>query len=163
MTELTHARLLEALDYSIVSGRFYWRIAIPAKKIKPGDRAGYIGGNGYAYLGFARKCYCLHRLAWFHVTGEWPPHDVDHVNGAPLHNQFINLRAVTHQVNLQNKRRPNSNSSTGFLGVHKNKKRFGAKIVVDGVQIHLGTYDTPEEAHQAHLDAKRQAHEGCTL
>lgn len=47
-------------------------------------------------------------------------------------------------------------SNTGFHGVVKNKKRFSARISIDGVKHHLGTYDTPEEAYQVYLKARSE-------
>ena len=38
-------------------------------------------------------------------------------------------------------------------GVHPIRNRFKSKIQVGGKQRHLGTYDTPEEAHKAYLCA----------
>jgi len=45
-------------------------------------------------------------------------------------------------------------NTTGFQGVHKNKKRFSAQLHRNGKTAHLGTFDTPEEAHEAYLKAK---------
>jgi hypothetical protein len=38
-----------------------------------------------------------------------------------------------------------------------------ASIRVLKKQIYLGTYDTPELAHAAYLDAKRKMHVGSTI
>ena len=44
------------------------------------------------------------------------------------------------------KRKISSRNSTGFTGVSKDKKRFMARIRIDGKQKHLGTFDSPKEA-----------------
>lgn len=39
------------------------------------------------------------------------------------------------------------------IGVYRRAKRFGAKTIVRGRPVNLGTFDTPEEAHIAYLRA----------
>jgi hypothetical protein len=105
----------------------------------------------------------VHRLAWMYVYGKWPRNDIDHINGNPLDNRIENLRDVTELGNNQNLRRPKKGNISGFLGVAPNHSRWLAKITVSGKQIYLGTYNTPEEAHQAYLAAKRVLHSTCTI
>lgn len=52
---------------------------------------------------------------------------------------------------------PYKGNSTGFRGVVKNKKtgRYSATIFFKGKITRLGTYDTPEEASAAYLEAKK--------
>jgi hypothetical protein len=38
------------------------------------------------------KPYLAEHLAWLYVTGEWPKHAIDHVNGDTLDNRWENLR-----------------------------------------------------------------------
>jgi hypothetical protein len=44
------------------------------------------------------------------------------------------------------KRKISSRNTSGFTGVSKDKKRFMARIRIDGKQKHLGTFDSPKEA-----------------
>lgn len=105
-----------------------------------------------------------HRLAWLYVYGEWPNGDIDHIDGDRLNNRIANLRDVSRRVNLENQRRPKACNKSGFLGVKTFRdQRFQARIQVRGVQLHLGTFDTPHEAHAAYVAAKRNLHQGCTL
>ena len=46
-----------------------------------------------------------------------------------------------------------NNNTSGFRGVNKRKKRWSAVIHVDKKRIHLGTYDTAEEASHAYEKA----------
>ena len=48
------------------------------------------------------------------------------------------------------KRKLSSRNTTGYTGVSKNRKRFQAKIRIDGNRKSLGTYDTPKEAALAY-------------
>lgn len=109
--------------------------------------------------------YMEHRVAWALTTGEWPSKDIDHINGDTQDNRLENLREVDHQENLQNQRRAQvSNKSSGLLGVAaRSNGRWDARIGINGKNLHLGCYDTPEEAHQAYLAAKRARHAGCTI
>jgi hypothetical protein len=53
-----------------------------------------------------------------------------------------------------------SNNKTGYRGVTLNQKtgRYSANITIAKHMYYLGTFDTPEEAHRAYLDAKEQLH-----
>ena len=44
------------------------------------------------------------------------------------------------------KRKRQSNNSSGYTGVSKNKRRFKAEIRIKGKRTHLGTFDTTREA-----------------
>jgi len=103
-------------------------------------------------------------MAWLYMTGSWPAAEIDHRNGNKSDNRWENLRDVQPVVNQQNKRRAQSNSKTGFLGVMvSGDGRFCARIRVNGRNKHLGSFRSPELAHAAYLMAKRELHEGGTL
>ena len=50
------------------------------------------------------------------------------------------------------------NNSTGYRGVYqtRNKKRWRVAIGFYGENIHLGVYDTPEEAARVYDDAAKR-------
>lgn len=79
------------------------------------------------------------RLTRF-LTGE---HNVDHVNSNPLDNRRVNLRSATPTQQSAN-RRPVGNRR--FKGVYVQGHRYRARI--NGV--HIGMYDTPEDAARAY-------------
>lgn len=157
---IDHSRLLDIIDYSPKTGLFRWR---PRSGVRKGRLAGSLQNKGYLRVYVEGRSYLQHRLAWFYMTGAWPPEDIDHINGDRKDNRFVNLRCVSRAVNLQNQKRAKGNTACGLLGVQRNKKRFAARIYVLGAPFHLGTYDTPEEAHSVYLRAKRRLHEGCTI
>jgi hypothetical protein len=105
----------------------------------------------------------VHRLAFLYVTGSWPSGFVDHINGNPLDNRFCNLRDVPKAINCQNLRRALSNNKCGLLGASPRHGKWAATIMSKGVRIHIGTFNTPEEAHAAYVSKKRELHPGCTL
>jgi hypothetical protein len=108
-----------------------------------------------------------HRLAWLYVTGSWPTHVIDHINGNPADNRFANLRDVTPQVNTHNQRRATKGRKTGsLLGAQwiPAKQKWRAVIKHNSRVTYVGLFGTEQEAHAAYVAAKRVIHkEGCTL
>jgi len=154
---LTHEKLKRVLRYEPGTGKFVWLEQIGRSKV--GEVAGSRQSSGYWQIWIDGESFLAHRLALFYIYGCWPSHDVDHVNGIRLDNRAANLREVDRGQNMQNQRRARKDSATGFLGVVPNRKRFSAQIRKDKKTTCLGTYDTPEQAHEAYLAAKRRIHE----
>jgi hypothetical protein len=130
---------------------------------KAGGSLGSVNSMGYLLMRFEGKSHKIHRLAWAIQTGEFPDGEVDHINGIKTDNRFINLRVVTKQVNQQNRHGPQSNSTTGFLGVAQYGRKFTATIKIDKKTTYIGVFETPELAYEAYLCAKRIHHVGCTI
>lgn len=127
-----------------------------------GKEVGTIDNNGYVKVWIDMKQYRVHRLAFLYMDGVTPL-IVDHINGNPSDNRWANLRNVNKTINGQNIKKARRDSSHGFLGVHKGGAGFTATICVNGKSMYLGSYATPEIAHEAYLKAKRKLHEGNTL
>ena len=72
---------------------------------------------------------------------------IDHKNRIQTDNRVENLQIVDNQKNAFNR------SAKGCC-FHKRIKKWIAQITVNGNTIHLGYFDTEEEAHQAYLNAK---------
>ncbi len=157
---LAQARLKELLHYDPLSGLFTF-LARP--RIRHGKVSGSLRKDGYITICVDKTAYLAHRLAWFYMTGAWPKKLVDHIDGLRANNIFMNLREANHILNAQNLKGATKASSTGKLGVNINGRRFQAKIKANGQRINLGTFDTPELAHDAYLIAKRKLHIGGTL
>lgn len=158
---ITQARLKEVLNYDPETGEFVWAKTRLGRAVA-GKRTGY-RCKGSIDIRVDGKLHRAHRLAWLYVHGELPELDIDHINGDPFDNRIVNLRHVTHEVNMQNMRRPQGNNKLGLQGVSAWGKRFKVRLRIAGMQVKIGAFDTPEEAHAAYLDAKRQFHEGCTI
>jgi len=77
---------------------------------------------------------------------------VDHIDCNKQNNNINNLRWATASENEINKNKPQRNTSS-VKGVHfnKQKNKWRALIRIDGILIHLGYYNTIEEAKQARL------------
>lgn len=161
-TNITAELIRERLNYDIETGVFTWRTS-PRTPCKVGRVAGSRDVHGYLQLNIGGSVLKVHRLAWLYVNGEWPAGDIDHINGVRSDNRMCNLRVVTNAINCQNKRDPLPANKAGFLGVSPNNGLWRAKIQLNRKQHHLGYFKTPEEAHEAYLEAKRRLHEGCVI
>jgi hypothetical protein len=105
------------------------------------------GSTGYAakseWIKGANKSarVYLHRIIMDPAKGI----PIDHINGNKLDNRRENLRVVNASVNEQNKK-PYGESR--LKGVHFNKHagKWQSKITKDKKQIHLGYFDSSEDA-----------------
>jgi len=158
---ITRERALELLHYDPETGVLTW---LPGAK-KNGRIAGGPNDEGYIGLMADWKVYRAHRLIWLMVYGYFPSCGIDHINGIRTDNRLSNLRLATPSENAQNMRKATSQSAHGWLGVtyEKQKRRWRARIRVNGIKLSLGMYSTPEEAHAAYIEAKRKLHTFCTI
>lgn len=153
---LTAERVRGLLHYEPPTGELTWRVSRGGTA-----RAGRVAGRimpttGYRQISIDDRRYLAHRLAWLYVYGVWPPDEIDHINGVKDDNRLSNLRLATHKQNKRNTKRQKNNTS-GVTGVryHKRRKKWVAEIRVNGKNIHLGYFDTLEEAMAARLAALR--------
>ncbi|AWL04222.1 HNH endonuclease [Massilia oculi] len=166
----TAERVRELFDYDPDTGIFIRKITIFNGK-KAGTRADVMRRDG-RLAGYTRICvdcgrYLAHRIAWLYMTGSWPSDHIDHINGDPSDNRFCNLRDVPSLLNQQNQRKPRPGTCSGYLGVSryvgKRGVRWYANITAEKKSYFLGSFDTPEAAHEAYVSAKRRLHRGCTI
>ena len=118
-----------------------------------------INGGGYAVVqvtfdGEARLMR-VPRVIYKIMTGE-EPETVDHINRVRSDNRFVNLRAATKRQNNYNKL---SGSRSGLpKGVCAHKKKYAARIRINGAHVHLGAFSTIEAAHAAYCAAAKELH-----
>lgn len=151
---IEHARLVHLVYYDKDTGVFTWRN--PPK----GRRAGSICGRtnrGYVEIMLDGVSYMAHRLAWLYVTGSAPKGLIDHKDTDPSNNAFLNLREATYAQNGYNRKATRANP-TGYKGVTKRPWGYQAQVRANGKYQYLGTYKTPEAAHEAYLNAAHQLH-----
>lgn len=142
----------ERVSYDPCTGVFTW------KKHKHKARIGKVvgGDNGKGYLKTCitingeRNVIFLHRLAWFITHGESPKF-VDHINRNSLDNRISNLRSCTHAENMRNTKVRGGHSR--HKGVSLLKGRWVSYISFNKKRIHLGSFNTEEEAAKAYNDA----------
>ena len=151
--------LRKLLSYDPETGAFVW-IAPRSRQLKPGQRAGCKGKNGYLSIRINDKLMYCHRLAWLYMTGEWPPSQVDHVNGDRSDNRWDNLRNASNdqnQMNCKPKRDRAGHLKGAFFD--KSRMRWVSHIRVNGKLMWLGRFNCPTAAHFAYCRAAK-AHFG---
>ena len=166
---LTHKYLVSVLDYDSDTGVFRWKQRYKNNTHLSGKIAGSVHVKGYLLIGVKGVRYLAHRLAWMYVNGAMPSMQIDHIDGNKTNNRISNLRNVRSCENTMNQKKANKVSTTGLLGVTPYKikgiptGRYSAQITLNYKCIHLGTYPTPELAHEAYLLKKRELHNTCTI
>ena len=163
LDKLTQDDLKRLFHYDQETGLFT-RLVNSGTRWKIGQIVGCLDPiSGYLTVGVGNKTYRLHRLAFLYVTGKWPEHDVDHIDGIGSNNKWANLREATELQNMQNYKKANKNNKSKFLGVSTQRYGFQAVIYKNRKRIYLGLFKTPELAHTAYLEAKRKIHPYGTL
>ena len=118
---------------------------------------GFVHQDGYVRVSIRNKTYPASRIIWWHIHGEWPDGDIDHINRVKADNRLANLRVLPRSENVRRSQRP-YRSTTGCRGIATNKrgKPYRANIDIRGKKIHLGCFDTIEEAVAARRAAELQ-------
>lgn len=165
--------LRECFDYNPVSGELRWRerplyhfagesyqrrwnkrfAGTPA--LKHPHTQGYLQGT-LRYFG-VQHTLLAHIVIFALRVGHYPEGDVDHRNLNKRDNRWKNLRSAGRDQNMFNVGLTARNT-TGFKGVSASRNRFIAQIKIGQKQTYLGTFDTPEQAHEAYKTAALQHH-----
>ena len=158
----------ECFYYDPLAGALTWRVRplshFPNRATNQrwntrfaGKRAGYNRKDGYQAVGINNMPCLIHRVIWIWMTGGEAYNDVDHVNLNRSDNRWSNLRLADRSQNSVNSPKHVDNT-TGYKGVSKYLNKFGARIWLNGKEVYLGTFDTPQEAHKAYCDAAKAPH-----
>lgn len=149
----------ELLRYEPDTGHLFW-IAGNSPKAKTGEPAGYVcKHNGYVIIALFGVLQRAHRVAYLLSVGTWPSAGIDHINGNKSDNRWENLRLANDRENGAN-RPANKNNKCGLKGVTTGRPgKYIARIMVNRRTIHLGTFSSPEAAHQAYV-SEAERHQG---
>jgi hypothetical protein len=161
-TDVTQEQIKAILDYDPETGVFRWRNR-PERSRRWNTRyAGTVAGqisNGYVYIAVNGKpAHYGARLAWLYMTGEWPPSQVDHINGVRGDDRFANLRAVTNAENNQN-RGAQRNNIDGARGLSRHPTAgWRVRLQSHGVNHDLGYFRSRDEALAARKALQDRLH-----
>lgn len=116
--------------------------------------------NGYAMRAIGvngkQSSILMHRAVFERVLGRalHTQEHIDHINGVRTDNRRLNLRVATQLENTRN-RGAQRNNKSGYKGVSFDKYagRWVAHIRANGKTMHIGYYDTPEEAARVYNEA----------
>lgn len=131
LTNTNRKALIDDEDYDLVTRYGRWRV----------NKKGYITTSKF------------NGSIFMHVVVTKPPYgfEVDHIDGNKFNNQKSNLRICTHKQNMCNMKTQDRNA-TGYKAVtwHRRLRKYQTKIGVNGERVHLGSFDTAEEAARAY-------------
>lgn len=146
---ITQSLLKELLHYDPNTGVFTWNVS-PSPGVRPGAVAGNVNHNGHRIIQVRGRRYPAQHLAFLYMTGSLPSMRIDHRNYALDDNRWSNLREATDsQINHRKSAR-----NPIARGVQdRGSGRFEAGIVVNGVSLHLGRFDSADEAANAAAQA----------
>ena len=110
----------------------------------------------YYTVGFKGRSVFYHIIVWVLSTGETIPEglQIDHINGNRIDNRFENLRLVTQRENQQNKKDHRDGKLCGS-SLDRRSGKYRARIRINSNDIHLGRYNTEQQAHEAYRIACR--------
>lgn len=156
----TQEQIKKLLDYDAETGIFVWkeRNNKAFNTHYAGKVAGRFDKKGYVSIDVKPvKVHCLaHRLAWIYVHGVNPT-ELDHINKDKSDNRISNLREVEHINNSRNYNlRKDSLSGVNGVCFHKRYKAWRARIKVNYKCIHLGMFQTFDEAVNARYEAEQR-------
>lgn len=155
---ITLERLKYLLSYDPETGLWTRLVTRPGRNAKAGSIARHIDGDGYVQIHVDGRYYRSTRLAFFYMTGEQLPDDVevDHKDRDRSNDRWNNLRLATDSQNKANGDAYETNQlkvrGVG-RGDRQRSKPFRARIQVDGKPKHLGYFETPELASAAYKAA----------
>jgi hypothetical protein len=129
-------------------------------KRQKGTKAGTSHNAGYWSVRYNNRAFLAHRLVWLLNNKAWPDGHIDHINGDRTDTRIENLRDAKKKQADNNQNKRVSFNKTGYAGVSRPKQttKYRAEITLNKRKIHLGYYDSAEEAHNAYLKAKAEYH-----
>ena len=143
--------LMEDL-FTIEDGALYWKHSRGCALA--GDRCGWVDEDGYRFIGVQGRLFQEHRLLFFYFNG-YMPELIDHEDRDTSNNLSSNLREADKALNSIN-RGLQSNNTSGIRGVGWSKAsgKWRAYIKHNGKNLHLGVYDSFEQAAEARKGAE---------
>ena len=135
-----------------------YRVVSMGSRAPAGARAGSLMQNGYENVGVDGQKFLVHRIVWAITHGSWPPMLIDHINSVKTDNRPENLRSASDSQNSAYSK-VSKNNRLGMKGVKRVRSgRYVAQMGVGGKVLHLGTFDSAEEAQEAFRKKSVETH-----
>ncbi len=152
----TWEQIIDAFDYDPNTGHLTWKNS--RLGVLKGSQAGCIkarpDGRKYLHVQYMNRTLLAHRIIFMLMQGFWPQM-VDHINGDGTDNRWENLRCASPEENCKNNKRRKDNPS-GYVGVRYRNGKWCARIRHQKREIHLGSFETKEQAVQARKVAEEK-------
>jgi hypothetical protein len=156
---ITKARLFRLLKVDITNGRLFWIRPPKNHSELCGKEAGCErishSGKSYWIIKVDGRPYRRGHLVYLAQYGRHPKPQLDHKDGNSLNDSISNLRKATVFQNSWNHKRRRKSSPLP-MGVKASGKKFIARIAYKYRQIHLGSFNTIDDAHRSYLTARKE-------
>jgi hypothetical protein len=154
--ELTQAYLRKTFDLDYATGELFRKVEIQRRVTREDKPAGTVGDDGRWEISVQDQKVRRHKLVFLYVHGRMPE-QINHKNGILTDDRPENLREVTTSQRQMSK--------VGKLGRDlpkgvsqqsaKCSRPFYARIKMNGKELYLGSFETPEEAAAAYDEAAK--------
>ena len=173
---ITQKDLLQLLHYCPETGLFKWHkrdpkyfskewmcrrwnhqyANKPAGSHRPSD--GYLRISLKPYRDIPKRIYYGHRLACLYMNGHFPLDEMDYIDGNVYNLKWSNLRPATRSQQRMNTKLLKDRNVSGVTGVFWDNTygKWTAHINADGKTIHLGNFNTFDEAVNARREAENK-------
>jgi hypothetical protein len=135
----------KGFKYDLKSGKIFNSFG---KELKRKTNFGYLRINGSTHF---KGGLFNHHFAWYYIYGNCDFDRLDHINRNRSDNRIDNLRILTNQENCWN-------TNAKGCRFRKDIKKWSSQICINYKQIHLGYFNTEEEARNTYLTAKEKYH-----
>jgi hypothetical protein len=169
--ELTQELLKQLIDYNPDTGVFVWKerpLSMLEKQSycntwntrfankQAGRLTNVKKGFTFRRICIFNKEYQGHHIAFLYMTGKYPEHDIDCIDGDYTNLEFKNIRECTRQDTTFKAIKSSGKNKLIGSSFKKDRNKYRSQIDVNGKSISLGHFDTEEQAHNAYVEAKRQ-------
>ena len=154
--------LLECFDYDVETGEFKWKerplnhfknktaMSIINSRLagKPAGSAVKESTNICSHVRLLGQYFSIKKIIWKLVNKTDPNGVLQFKDGNPSNLKYENLAYRFYNT-----------SSSGYKWVVKNQGKYCANIMHEGVKYYLGSFDTPDQAHNVALLKKMELSE----
>lgn len=161
MSKPSFEYVFSRLRVDVEAGIATWIDATKHHRNLNGRNAGSARNGGrnkkYWHIKIDGVAYKRSHLVFLAAYGRWPELHIDHIDGDSLNDKLSNLREATQTQNAWNHKTRSKKSSLP-MGVRTvaSSGRYQARIACNKKMIHLGAFDTPEQASAVYQQKRKE-------